>query len=333
MTWQAWRVRVALLLVVACGSSQRAPLGAVGGDNDEGAGVLARASLRLNTNDQREEPAFDDSDDRRINYGYGYEYGGDPYGGDPYGGDPYGGSSYANWRMPQWNYSTPNRTPRYQINVGMTGALEGTVSWNGQMPAQLKTACGPIENPTLRVSSDKHLRGVIVYIEKVTVGRSTPYYARPVTIGGTLAKTACALVPAAQIVAPVPGSITVHGDGSRTKVRIAPPTGAAKTHELQEGGLVAAEVKPGITKIDTEDGKLAASWVIGLETPYYAITDDAGRYRIDELAAGTYEVTFWQAPVASIGRDGTFTYGQPIIVKRSVTIGSKTASLSVTLGR
>ena len=41
-----------------------------------------------------------------------------------------------------------------------------------------------------------------------------------------------------------------------------------------------------MTRVDSEDGKLGAAWVIGLDTPYYAITDDAGRFRIDELATG-----------------------------------------------
>jgi hypothetical protein len=71
--------------------------------------------------------------------------------------------------------------------------------------------------------------------------------------------------------------------------------------------------------------------VIALDTPYFAITDDTGRYRIDELATGTYDVTFWQPPIASISRDGTWSYTAPIVVKRKVTVGSKPAQLSVTL--
>ena len=83
--------------------------------------------------------------------------------------------------------------------------------------------------------------------------------------------------------------------------------------------------------IDSDDGKIAAAWVIGLESPYYAITDDAGRYRLDELAPGSYEITFWQPPVASLAPDGTWTYGSPVVVRRTVRVERKPVPLSITL--
>jgi hypothetical protein len=104
-----------------------------------------------------------------------------------------------------------------------------------------------------------------------------------------------------------------------------------RARRVYEAGLVQIEVKAGVTKIESEDGKLASAWVLGLDTLYYAITDDLGRFRIDELAPGTYELTFWQPPVASISRDGTFSYGPPIVAKRTVKVGATTARLSVTL--
>jgi hypothetical protein len=231
--------------------------------------------------------------------------------------------------MPQWTYQTPNRVPHYSVNDGLAGAIEGTVTWHGPAPTKVLSPCGSIDNPTLRIGPNKGVRGVLVYIEKVKVGRSMPYYSRPLGVGGMLAKRGCTLVPAAQIVAPLPAAVSIHGDAERANVRIG--SGAtAKIHELQEGGRVQIEVKAGITKIDGDNGKLGAAWVIGLETPYYAITDDAGRYRIDELAPGTYEVTFWQPPITSIDRDGTWVYGAPIVVRRSIKV-AKTAQLSVAL--
>jgi hypothetical protein len=318
---------VIVLGAIACGASPRAPLAPAGNDKDDGGGELARAALKFQTSEQEEQGFAEPRTTRPYDYDNGY--GGDPYGGDPYGGfggDPYGGAGYANWRMPQWSYNVPNRMPRYNVTVGLTGAIEGTVTWNGQLPAKVSSACGPIDNPTLRVSKDKAVRGVIVYIEKVTVGRSTPYYSKPATVGGVLAKRGCAMVPAAQIVAPLPGSVAINGDTTRTKLRI-----GKATHELQEAGLVQVEVKAGVTKIESEDGKLAPAWVLGLETPYYAITDDTGRFRIDELSPGTYELTFWQPPIATPNRDGTWTYGAPIVVKRSVKVDHKTSHVSVAL--
>src|SRR5262247_2966926 len=160
---------VALTVVgaVACGASQRTPLAPSGDDKDDGAGELAHAALKFQTSEDA-EPGFAEQREPRA-WHADSAYGGDPYGGDPYGGfggDPYGGAGYANWRPPQWSYNVPNRMPRYTVTAGLTGAVEGTVTWNGQLPAKVSSACGPIDNPTLRVTKDKAVRGVIVFIEK-----------------------------------------------------------------------------------------------------------------------------------------------------------------------
>jgi hypothetical protein len=322
--------------VLACGSGQHATLSKAGDERDDGAGQLAQASLRLATPGENDSEAAFAGDQRavpRYDPAYGAAYGGDPYGGGAYGGAAYGGATYAGWVVPQWTYAPPVRVPRYNVIGGLHGAVAGTVTWNGAPPVKLTSACGPIDNPTLRVGTDKAARGVIVYIEKVAVGRAVPYYARPAGIGGAIAKRGCTLVPAVQIVSPLPASFAIHGDETRATLRVVHDKTAPAVHELEEGGIVQAEVKAGVTRVEAEGAKLSPAWVLGLETPYYAITDDNGHYRIDELAPGTYELTFWQPPVASAGRDGTFTYGAPIIVKKSVTVGAKPAQLSISLGR
>ena len=324
----------AAFLATACGGPSRASLAKAGTEKDEGAGDLARASLHLSSAGSNTEPdGFTDvgRPARRWDVSYASPYGGGTYGGDPYGGLAYGGGGYANWVIPQWSYSPPNRMPRYNVLAGLSGAVEGTVTWLGAPPAKVSSACGPIDNPTLRVGTDKAARGVIVFIDKVATGRAVPYYTRPASVGGTIAKRGCALVPAAQIVSPLPGSLTIHGDAERTKLKLFGEKGAPAIAELQEGGFVQVEAKVGVTRVESEDGKLAPAWVIGLESPYYAITDDGGRYRIDELAPGTYELTFWHPPVATTNAGGTWTYGAPIIVRRSVKIGAKTSQLSVPL--
>jgi hypothetical protein len=92
------------------------------------------------------------------------------------------------------------------------------------------------------------------------------------------------------------------------------------------------QVQAGVTRIDAADGTFASAWIVGLETPYYALTDDHGRFRLDELAAGTYDVTIWQAPLPALA-NGALTYGAPTVVKRTVRIEeARTARLDVALG-
>ncbi|MFT3694516.1 MAG: hypothetical protein QM831_15315 [Kofleriaceae bacterium] len=322
---------LALALVSCGGGAQKLH---AGDDRDEGGGLLAHASLTLQSDGSASDEVESGGVKTRIPRRYrnvGTPYGGDPYGGAQYGGDPYGGTTYAHWTPPVFNYANAIRAPRYAVvETGLDSTIEGTISWAGKIPAPIKTTCGDLAS--VQVGPERGVRGVVVYIERVTTGRGI-YGVGRASVGGMVAKHGCTLGPTAQIAVPVPTSLSIFGDATRTKVKVTPPGGKPAIYELQEGGVVTAEVKSGVTKVEGEDGKLAASWVIGLDSPYFSITDDQGRFKLEQLAPGTYDVTIWQAPIASISNDGTWSYGAPIVVHRSVRVAAKqTTKLSVALG-
>ncbi len=317
---------VLVIGAIACGGSgQQQTLYGAGTEKDEGHGVLARASAKLMTGTEGEGEGFAP----RRSYG-GDGYGGNNYG--MYGGGAYGGRSYASYVAPQWGYPGVNRTPSYTQKPGLASSIAGTISWRGATPT-LTSSCGVIK--PLDISAEHTVAGVLIFIERVTIGRVMPHTSgeqRPATVGGVVVKRGCAFVPTVQVVTPVPASLTVHGDSKPTRIRITAPGGAASPSELNEGGRVALQAKVGVTKIESEDGAFGAAWVVGVDTPYYAITDDHGRFRIDELAPGTYEVSMWQPPVPTV-KAGSLVYGAPVIVKKSIKVGAGTARFDLTLGR
>jgi hypothetical protein len=83
---------------------------------------------------------------------------------------------------------------------------------------------------------------------------------------------------------------------------------------------VKLEAPAGVTRIDADDGSIASAWLVAIESPYYAITDDAGRFRIDELAPGSYDVTIMQPAATTARTDGTLAAGPPIVVHRTVRV-------------
>ena len=275
-------MRTWLLAVVAaaCGSKQPA-LYPAGDTRDDGHGLLAQASTKFVT-DEDAEGLLDDNSRRRS------------YGGSAYGDSAYGGSSYAAYVVPAWPITAPNRSPKYNQVQNLTGAIEGTIALRGS-----KLPCNA---DSIKVAA--------VYIETVQVGRTLMNETRPASVGGTLVKRGCALAPTVQIVTPLPSALAIHGDAKPTTLRI-----ATKSYDLQAGGRVALQLAAGTTKVDLDDG--ASAWIIAIDTPYYAITDDRGRFRIDELAAGTYEVTIWQPPSGK---------GEPTITKRTVKVENRRAS-------
>lgn len=306
------RLAVAVAIVAGCGSAPP-KLFPAGTDKDEGHGELAKASAKLMTGDEPDEDLFTTSARAKRP--------------TESAGDTYGGSTYAGFVVPQWSYPSVNRTPKYNQVAGLSGAVEGVVSWRGNVPAKRPSACGALD--VMRLDADRGLADALVYIERVQVGRTLPNDGRPSSVGGVVVKRGCAFVPTVQIVTPLPAALSIHGDGKPTHLQLTTPPEAPKSFELEEGARLAMQVPAGVTRIDADDGSLAPAWVVALDTPYYAITDDHGRFRIDELAPGTYELTIWQAPLL----EGV-KYGAPVIAHRSVKIvAAKPTRLDVALGR
>jgi hypothetical protein len=300
----------------ACGAPP-AKLYPSGTERDDGHGELARAATQFINRPEPTEDLFTASAGaRRARRNDGFEPGGDTVG--------FGGSTYANYIVPTWQHATGVRTQHYQAMPNLTGVLEGTITWRGPAPPKIKTTCGAIDGP--RIASDGAIADVLVYIERVSVGRPLDAEgSRTASVGGTLTRQPCGFVPAVQIVTPLPAGMYIHGNGTAARVRVTPQAGAPKAMDLHEGGRVGVQLSVGVTKVDAEDGLSAAAWVVAVETPYYALTDDRGRFRIDELANGTYELTVWHAPNASLD-NGQVAYASPIVVKRQFKIENGKAS-------
>lgn len=309
------RQRAVLLIaaVVACSAPQRSRMYPAGSDKDDGYGDLARMSARLTLGGgaspfaahraRRTSPEADPD-------------GGDAYGGDAYGGDAYGGVPIA----PALGTSGAPRAapPRYIPTTGLTGAIEGTVTWRGAPPPPLTTACGPIENPGIRVAPNRGVTGVLVYIERVEIGRTLPGVGRTPIVGGIITKRGCALGPAVQILTPLPADLAIHGDATEVKLRVALP-GGTRLFDLQPAGRIVLTAPPGVIRVEADDDSLSPAWVVATSTPYYALTDERGRFRLDELAPGNYDVTFWQPPLATAVH-GKLVYGLPVVVRRPVKV-------------
>lgn len=296
-----------VIAAAACSAPQRSRMYPAGSDKDDGYGDLAQLSARLYLGNGSDASFARPPHHRRD---------GDPYGGDPYGGAVYGGDPGGTASNPTGGAPLP--PVHYTATTGLTGAIEGTITWRGAPPPPLPTPCGAIANPGGRVAANRAVAGVLVYIEHVEVGRALPAIGHPATVGGIVTKRGCALGPPLQIVTPLPADLAIHGDASEVTLRVTQP-GSTRSVELQPAGRVVLAAQPGVTRVEADDDSLGPAWVVAATTPYYALTDERGRFRIDELATGTYELTFWQPPLVARA-NGKLVYGPPVVVHRSVKV-------------
>jgi hypothetical protein len=315
-----------LLVAAACGSKTSAPLHPAGSAFDDGAGQLAAASGALFFD------GADDSDgiggqaaerradrDYRDNMPNPDPYGGSIYGGSLYGGAMYGGTGYGAMGQP----NPPARPlPRYaSMAVNNGGAVSGTVRWPRppRAPATLATACGDLTNPSLVLGTGGALGEAVVYLDRIERGRPVASAARLLQVGGQLERRGCALVPAVQVVSPVPSNLElVNGLAQPIALTIAGDDTVAL--KLGAGVSQRAPLNPGVVRISDNAGGVAPAWAVAVFHPYFAMTDADGRFRIDDIPPGSYDLVVWHAPVITGMKDGQAVLGAPVVVRRPVTV-------------
>lgn len=71
----------------------------------------------------------------------------------------------------------------------------------------------------------------------------------------------------------------------------------------------------------------APAWLIVHDSPYVAVTDDAGAFRIADAPPQMYRVTVWHEGYRprGVARDGRQLYDEPRTITRQVTIAPQGA--------
>jgi hypothetical protein len=64
------------------------------------------------------------------------------------------------------------------------------------------------------------------------------------------------------------------------------------------------------------------AWLVVRDNPYFAVTDESGRFRITDVPPGRYKLTAWHEGWVVTGKDkdGRPLYDAPRVVTREVTV-------------
>jgi plastocyanin len=83
--------------------------------------------------------------------------------------------------------------------------------------------------------------------------------------------------------------------------------------------------KPGVIEVLCDAHTHMRGWLVARDSPYFAVTDGEGRYRMTEIPPGRYKVVAWHEGWIETGKDkdGRPVYDAPRVLTHEVTIPAR----------
>ena len=220
-----------------------------------------------------------------------------------------------------------------EVVVKDGGTITGIVRFAGTPPKPETIAvtrdvdvCGD-DRPSeaLVVGADRGVKDSVVVIKGVARGKRA-------TGDVTIDNNKCTFV----------GRVTAVGPGDRVRVKNSDPilhhvrglAGSADVFNLalptkeQMIDITRRLTTPGVVRVLCDTHRHMAGWLVVHDSPYHAVTDERGAFRIDGVPPGTYAIAMWHEGYRRKGvtKDGRPLYGAPVTVTREVTVAPNGAA-------
>lgn len=219
------------------------------------------------------------------------------------------------------------------VEVADGGTLTGVVRFAGTPPKLAPLAvnknrevCGEQKpSEALVIGPDGGVRGSVVLIEGVTRGKKA-------TGEVVLDNAKCLFVSHVTAVAPGDKVRVKNSDPilHNTHGFLGKPTvfNLALPNKDQMIDITRRLGKAGVVRILCDAHPHMFAWMVVHDSPYVAVTDERGAFRIDGIPPGTYRVTLWHEGFRPRGvdKDGRPLYEDPHTISRDVTIAPKSAA-------
>jgi hypothetical protein len=283
----------AAAVLLGCGSPRRPDaLPPAGSPGDDGRGVLAKLTVGPGQRATPRGEAGAEEPEARPRSRY---------------------SSYQFGRVPRARPPILPYGDGYQpVALGRSGVVVGSIS-GAARKAEVRDGCGTERGG-----------GAVVYLEGITRGRA--FAGRPLggpsgrlQIGGALELGSCGWAPRVQLAAPIGAGLTiVNGDAAahRIEVRHRSAGGPESVDPIElAAGAIHDQVldDSGWFEVRQAEGRRDSAWIVTQPHPYFALTDERGGFRLDEVPPGSHELVVWIAPGFGAG-------GAPVQLHRRVVV-------------
>ncbi len=226
------------------------------------------------------------------------------------------------------------------ITVRDGGTIAGTVKWSGTVPHTLDfpvtkdpQICDPDSKKTvdmerLVVGPQGGIANTVVYLKNISSGKpmDLPEQRRH------LDQKHCRYIPHILLV-PENGSLsmmssdatlhTIHMDGAATFNLPFPFVDRPTTRTMSTPGLVHLRCNGGHVWMNAE--------MMVVPHPYYAVTDESGRFEFTNVPPGTYQIVAWHEGWGLAGKEQAFDVLTEHSVQRPIFTEAKTWEKSVTV--
>jgi hypothetical protein len=211
-----------------------------------------------------------------------------------------------------------------------SGTIAGVVKFAGAVPRleplkvnKNRDVCGESKpSEALIVDGDGGVKGSVVLVEGVGKGKK-------VESEVVLDNAGCVFVPHVAAAA-VGGRVRVKNSDPilhNTHGFLGKPTvfNLALPNKDQVIDITRRLTRPGVVRVLCDAHPHMFAWLVVHDSPYVAVTDARGAFKIGAVPPGTYKVTMWHEGFRPRGvdKDGRPLYDEPRTVTREVTVAPR----------
>jgi hypothetical protein len=233
------------------------------------------------------------------------------------------------------------------ISVDDAGSITGTVKWSGTVPRALTfpitkdaAVCDPDSHKRtdlerLIVGQDGGVANTIVFLKDVSRGKAMdiPQPRRFLNQKQCRYEPHILLVPATtglEMRSSDPVLHTVHMDGAATYNLPFPFTNQTVSRPMNTPGLVNLKCNGGHVWMNAE--------VMVVSHPYYAVTDENGKFKLTGVPPGQYQIVAWHEGWNVMRQEGSFdvltekkvdrpVFSEPRTWEKNVSVAPKTVAV------
>jgi len=226
------------------------------------------------------------------------------------------------------------------VNVVDGGTISGSVKWSGPVPHDLTfpitkdpQICDPDSKKTteldrLIIGPHGGVANTVVYLKNITSGKAMdlPQQRRHLDQRQCRYIPHILLVPQNESLTMVSSDATlhtIHMDGAATYNLPFPFVDRPTSRTMSTPGLVNLRCNGGHIWMNAE--------MFVAPHPYYAVTDESGRYEFTDVPPGTYQIVAWHEGWGLVGKEHAYDVLTGQGVERPVFTEPKTWEKSVTV--